>query len=70
MALDANGRPSDAALLMAMKRDMDEQISRLNDNRVYLLAMVAELTDESLALKSQLASALAEPVDAGGDAAT
>lgn len=54
MPLDERGRPSPEALLAVMKRDMDEQISRLNDNRIFLIAVVDELTQENLALKSQL----------------
>lgn len=55
MALDEHGRPSTEALLTAMKRDMDEQVNRLNDNRIFLIAVVDELTQENFGLKSQLA---------------
>lgn len=59
MALDENGRPSDAALLQAMKRDMDEQINRLNDSRIFLIAVVDELQSEIFDLRAQLSQAKA-----------
>lgn len=69
MPLDERGRPSPEALLAVMKRDMDEQISRLNDNRIFLIAAVDELQAENEQLKTQLSVAQERQGDLADQAA-